>query len=164
MITECYSKNGCPCVKCGKACCIKPGGGLTDTEKLCDEARVHCERCAEQHRLQELEDSFERIARASRMGSVMNCDAILKMGVRTLQENIQVIVAENSLATVAGFEYVESIKPVLLGLVYSRPEPGNALYKSYLHEVTMLIMSGMEPGDVLSSYEAKLAKMKGGKV
>ena len=78
--------------------------------------------------------------------------------------NTQVLKAENSLATVAGYEYVESIRPVLLGLVYSRPEPGTALYKSYLHEVTMQIMSGMEPSEVLSSYEAKLAKMKGRKV
>lgn len=155
MITECYSQKDCPCVKCGKSCCITNATelGLTDTEKLCDKARVHCESRAEQHRLQELKDSFERIAWASRM-----------LGVSTLQENTQVLEAENSLTTVAGSEYVESIRPVLLGLAYSRPEPGTALYKSYLHEITMLIMSGMEPSDVLSSYEAKLAKMKGRKV
>lgn len=44
MITQCRSTNGCPCRECGKGCCQDMW--LTDTEKLCDKAREHCERCA----------------------------------------------------------------------------------------------------------------------
>lgn len=164
MITKCYSTSGCPCLECEKECCIE-SGEFTDTEKLCDKARMHCEECSKQHRLQELQKSFERIARAtSGMGGIIKHNAFATVGVRELQKYAKMQEAENRLAAVAGSEYVESIRPVLIKLAYSRAEPGTELYISYLNEITMLIMSGMEPSDVLSSYEAKLAKMEGRKV
>ena len=49
MITKCYSSNGkCPCLECEKNCCEESTDriSLTDTEKLCEAAREHCERCA----------------------------------------------------------------------------------------------------------------------
>ena len=44
MITRCRSFGGCPCMDCGKECCQDMWE--TDTEKLCDAAREHCEKCA----------------------------------------------------------------------------------------------------------------------
>lgn len=47
MLTDCYSYgDGCPCLNCDEMCCLH---GITDTEKLCDRAREHCERCALEH-------------------------------------------------------------------------------------------------------------------
>lgn len=146
MITECYSRSGCPCLDCKKECCIE-SGELTDTEKLCYEARVHCERCAAEYHLKELGKSknFILIVRAH-----------TEMDLRKFTE---VLEAENTLAAVSGYEYMQAFQPVLKKLCI-----GGGSYISYLHEVTMLIASGAEPSDVLSSYEAKLAKMEGRKV
>ena len=45
MITRCYSYNeSCPCVHCQKTCCSDMD--VTDTDKLCKEAKEHCEKCA----------------------------------------------------------------------------------------------------------------------
>lgn len=41
---RCYSYGGnCPCLECDKFCCQM--SWKIDTEKLCDKAREHCERC-----------------------------------------------------------------------------------------------------------------------
>ena len=147
MITECYSKNGCPCMECEKECCIEYNTKLTDTEKLCYEARVHCERCAAEYHLKELGKNKNFIAMV-RLHTEMD-----------LRKFTEVLEAENTLAAVSGYEYVQVLRPVLKELCI-----GGGSYISYLHETTMLILSGAEPGDVLSSYEAKLAKMNGRKV
>ena len=45
MITTCHSYGeSCPCVRCEKECCTNMYE--TDTEKLCEVAREHCEKCA----------------------------------------------------------------------------------------------------------------------
>ena len=50
MITNCCSYGEhCPCLDCAKTCCVDMGD-MTDTEKLCEEAKEHCERCALKHR------------------------------------------------------------------------------------------------------------------
>ena len=149
MITECYSKNKCPCLKCGKECCVthETEQGLTDTEKLCYKARVHCERCAAEYHLKELGKNKDFIAMI-----------IPHMSIQ-LQKFSDILEAENTFAAVAGYEYVKSFRLVLNELCL---EGGS--YISYLNEATMLIAAGAEPSEVLSSYEAKLAKMNGRKV
>lgn len=49
MIIKCYSYSGdCPCLDCDDFCCEESteNYGLTDTEKLCEKAKEHCEKCA----------------------------------------------------------------------------------------------------------------------
>lgn len=58
MITKCYSssnENPCPCTFCAEECCLESTDNLsfTDTEKLCDIARDHCERCANEYKQKE---------------------------------------------------------------------------------------------------------------
>ena len=50
MITTCYSYDGeCPCINCDKRCCIDlEHNGMIDTEKLCDKAKEHCEKCTQE--------------------------------------------------------------------------------------------------------------------
>ena len=49
MKTKCYSRSGdCPCIDCPDNCCIDNSdeNDMTDTEKLCDQAKEYCEKCA----------------------------------------------------------------------------------------------------------------------
>lgn len=48
IINKCYSYGGCPCVGCMNHCCSRMGDNV-DTEQLCEKAREHCEKCAEDH-------------------------------------------------------------------------------------------------------------------
>lgn len=60
MKTKCHSRSGnCPCVGCHLNCCIESEDeqGLTDTEKLCDEARSYCEACGIDE--EDAEDDFD---------------------------------------------------------------------------------------------------------
>lgn len=53
MKTMCYSyTDTCPCVLCDRNCCIDSSdeNDFTDTEKLCEIAREHCERCANEYK------------------------------------------------------------------------------------------------------------------
>lgn len=54
MLTECCSYDGkCPCLECDDNCCIENNNEcdfMTDTEKLCEKAREHCEKCAKENK------------------------------------------------------------------------------------------------------------------